>query len=338
MNAQILSYFARQTAVPEIGQAGLERLQSAKVALVGTGGVGSAAAYFLASQGIGFLKLIDQDVVEESNLHRLIGVGYQDLHLPKAEALSRKLSSRHPWTRTEAVIETLRTENVTELLINADLILDGTDNLRARYVLSRFARENHVPYLFTSAIANQGHLSLFDPPATPCLECMIPDTRSESMESCETAGVTPTIVGLVGSLAATEAAKRILGLRTAILGQLLTVDLAGPDFLFTKIAKREECPVCSGSLSEIIHRDNAIMLCGNNVANVLPKREAIIDLQSLNAKVPKESVVACSESVFVYDRNPHRVSIFKTGRLLIQNVRTEDAARQVASEVWNEIL
>ena len=158
------------------------------------------------------------------------------------------------------------------------------------------------------------------------------------MESCETAGVTPTIVGLVGSLAATEAAKRILGLRTVILGQLLTVDLAGPDFLFTKIAKREECPVCSGSLFEIIHGDNAIMLCGDNVANVLPNRDAMIDLQSLNAKIPKESVVACSESVFVYDRSPHRVSVFKTGRLLIQNVRTEDAARQVASEVWNEIL
>src|SRR5437867_6711384 len=77
MSAQMLSYFARQTAVPEIGQAGLERLQSAKVAVVGTGGVGSAAAYFLASQGIGFLKLIDQDVVEESNLHRLIGVDYR---------------------------------------------------------------------------------------------------------------------------------------------------------------------------------------------------------------------------------------------------------------------
>src|SRR6059036_833223 len=136
MSAQMLSYFARQTAVPEIGQAGLERLQSAKVAVVGTGGVGSAAAYFLASQGIGFLKLIDQDVVEETNLHRLIGVDFQDLHLPKAEALSRRLRSRHPWTRTETVIETLRTENVTELLINADLILDGTDNLRARYALS----------------------------------------------------------------------------------------------------------------------------------------------------------------------------------------------------------
>src|SRR5437016_282824 len=134
MNSQRLSYFSRQTAVPEIGQAGLERLQSARVAVVGTGGVGSAAAYFLASQGIGFLKLIDQDIVEETNLHRLIGLDYQDLHLPKAEALSRRLRSRHSWTRTEAITETLRTENATELLGSADLIVDGTDNFRARYV------------------------------------------------------------------------------------------------------------------------------------------------------------------------------------------------------------
>ena len=338
MNSQMLSYFARQTAVPEIGQAGLEKLQLAKVAVVGTGGVGSAAAYFLASQGIGFLKLIDQDVVEESNLHRLIGVDNEDLHLPKAEALSRRLRSRQPWTRTKAVIETLRTENVTELLINADLILDGTDNLRARYALNRFATENHVPYLFTSAIANQGHISLFNPPSTPCLECMIPYAESESLDSCETVGVTATIVGLIGTLAASEAMKRLLALPTAILGQLLTVDLAGPDFLFTKIARRKDCPVCSRSPSKTIHHDSAIMLCGDNVANVLPEHDIALDLQSLNTKIPKESVVATSESVFVYTKQVHRVSVFKTGRLLIGNVRTEEAARQVAREVWKEIL
>jgi len=338
MNAQMSSYFSRQTAVPEIGQAGLESLQSAKVAVVGAGGVGSAAAYFLASQGIGFLKLIDQDVVEETNLHRLVGVDYQDLHLPKAEALSRRLRSHHQWTRTEAITETLRTENATELLGGVDLIVDGTDNFQARYALNRFATENHVPYLFTSAIANQGHLSLFSPPATPCLECMISDAKSGSVESCETVGVTAPIVGLIGTLAASEATKRLLALPTAILGQLLTVDLAGPDFLFTKIAKRDACAVCSGSPFETIHQDNAVMLCGESVANVLPEQDLMINLQSLNTKIPKESVVACSESVFVYNRNLHRVSVFKTGRLLIQNVRTEDAARQVASEVWNEIL
>jgi adenylyltransferase/sulfurtransferase len=258
--------------------------------------------------------------------------------LPKAEALSRKLNLRHPWTKTEAIPETLREENSAKLLCQLDLIVDGTDNFRTRYVLNRFATENHVPYLFTSAIANQGHLSLFNPPATPCLECMIPNAESESVESCETLGVTSTIVGLVGTLAATEAAKRILELPTVILGQLLTVDLAGPDFLFTKIARRADCPVCNRSSPETIHHDNAIMLCGENVANVLPELDIVVDLQSLNAKIPKESVVASSESVFVYNRQRHQVSVFKTGRLLIGNVQTEEAARQVASEVWKEIL
>src|SRR5713226_8036432 len=146
MSAQMLDYFARQSAIPEIGLSGLQRLQSARIAVVGTGGVGSATAYFLASLGIGHLKLIDQDIVEESNLHRLVGADHQDLHLPKAEALARKLNSRHPWTETEAIIETLRIGNSTELLDGTDLIIDGTDNLRTRYVLNRFASENNIPY------------------------------------------------------------------------------------------------------------------------------------------------------------------------------------------------
>jgi adenylyltransferase/sulfurtransferase len=331
-------YFARQSAIPEIGQSGLQRLQSARVAIVGTGGVGSAAAHFLASLGIGHLKLIDQDIVEESNLHRLIGADLQDLHLPKAEVLGRKLNSRHPWTRTEAIIDTFRKENAEELLADNDLIIDGTDNFRTRYILNRFARDSKIPYLFTSAIANQGHLSLFHPPATPCLECLLPVTEPRPIDTCETLGVTPTIVGMVGTLAAAEAVKKVLELPTRILGHLLTVDLAGPDFLFTTITKRERCGVCNSSLLDAVHLDNVVMLCGDNAANVLPERDIVIDLQSLNTKVPKESVVASSQSVFVYNKQRHRVSVFKTGRLLIGNVRTEEVARQVASEVWSEIL
>jgi adenylyltransferase/sulfurtransferase len=338
MNVQMLDYFARQSAIPEIGVSGLERLQSARIAVVGTGGVGSAVAYFLASFGIGRLRLIDEDIVEESNLHRLIGADSQDLHLPKAEVLGRKLNSRHPWTRTEAIVETLRTENAKELLADNDLIVDGTDNFRTRYILNRFARDNKIPYLFTSAIANQGHISLFEPPATPCLECLMPMTAPRSVDTCETLGVTPTVVGMVGTLAAAEAVKKVLELPTRILGHLLTVDLAGPDFVFTKISKREKCGVCNGSPSDEVHHDNAVMLCGDNVANVLPERDFVLDLQSLNAKVPRESVVASSESVFVYTKQHHRVSVFKTGRLLIGNVRTQEAAMRVASEVWNEIL
>src|SRR5690349_48649 len=123
---ELSNYFARQTAIRDIGPAGLKLLQSANITIVGSGGVGSVAAYFLASQGIGHLKLIDQDIVEESNLHRLIDADYRDLHLPKAEVLARKLSSRHPWTETEPVVETLRDANARELLEGTDLIVDGT--------------------------------------------------------------------------------------------------------------------------------------------------------------------------------------------------------------------
>jgi adenylyltransferase/sulfurtransferase len=337
MSIQKLDYFARQSAIPEIGQSGLQRLQSARIAVVGTGGVGSAAAYFLASLGTGQLTLIDQDVVEESNLHRLLGADQHDLHQPKAEVLSRKLRSRHPWTRTEAIVETLRSENSDELLRDTDLIVDGTDNLRTRYVLNRFSATNNTPYLFTSAIANQGHLSLFNPPATPCLECLMPTEQPAPTDTCETLGVTSTAVGIIGTLAASEAAKKVIGLPTRVLGQLLTIDLAGPEFLFTKIAKREKCATCNGSRSEL-HHDSVVMLCGNNVANVLPEREVSLDLQSLNTKISRESKVASSDSVFVYTRRDHRVSVFKTGRLLIGNVSSEETARQVAREVWNEIL
>ena len=338
MNMQMMDYFAKQTAVQEVGINGLKRLQSAKVTVVGAGGVGSAAAYFLASHGIGHLKLIDQDIVEESNLHRLLGMDDGDLHVPKAEALARKLNSRHPWTRTEAIVETLRTGNSRELLDQTNLIVDGTDNFRSRYVLNSFAAENRIPYLFTSAIANQGHLSLFNPPTTPCLECLIQDSGSNSPESCETLGVNPSTVGIIGTLAAAETVKRILGLTSNLLGYLLTIDLAGPDFVSTAIKRRDDCRVCNGSSSEIVHRDSVVMLCGDNVANVLPERGIEIDLQSLNGKIARESIVATSESVFVYTRQNRRVSVFKTGRLLIGNVHTEEAAKQVASEVWNEIL
>ena len=338
MNVQMMDYFARQTAVREVGIPGLKKLQSARLTVVGAGGVGSATAYFLASQGIGNLKLIDQDIVEESNLHRLIGADRKDLHLPKAEVLARRLSLRHPWTSTEAVVETLRAENSSDLLGGSDMIIDGTDNFRSRFVLNRFAAESHISYLFTSAIANQGHLSLFNPPATSCLECLIQDSGSMATESCETLGVSATAVGIIGALAATEAVKRTLGLPTNILGRLLTVDLAGPDFVFTGIRRRQDCGVCNGSPTRAVHGDSVVMLCGDDVANVLPEREIEIDLRSINIRIPKDLVVASSDSVFVYNRRPHRVSIFKTGRLLIGNVHTEEAARQVAREVWKEIL
>ena len=337
MNVQMQDYFSRQSAVREFGQQGLKRLQRATVAVVGTGGVGTAAAWFLASLGIGHLTLIDQDLVEVSNLHRLTGVDRHDLNVPKAEAVAESISSRYPWTMTRPVVETLRQVNGEELLGGSDLILDGTDNFWTRRILNRFSLRNRVPYLFTSAIANQGHLSLFDPPTTPCLECAVPRQEPNLNESCETLGVTSTTVGLVGGLAAMEAGKKILGLPTNIHGRMLTIDLLGPDFISTKITKREDCEACSNSPVEN-PQGRVLMMCGEGTANVLPERDLSINLLSLTGRIPRENLIASSESVVVYNRNGHRVSVFKTGRLMIDGVLNERTATQVATEVWAEIV
>src|SRR2546425_317223 len=125
------------TAAPEIGKAGLQKLQSAKVTVVGVGGVGSSISYYLAQSGIGRLRLIDQDIVEPSNLHRLQGLDRSDLYHPKAEALAASLQRLVPFSHFEAVVDTLRSANVRELLGESDVIVDGLDNFRTRFILNR---------------------------------------------------------------------------------------------------------------------------------------------------------------------------------------------------------
>ena len=337
MKVQMQEYFSRQSAVHEFGQEGLKQLQQATVVVVGTGGVGSSAAWFLASLGIGHLTLIDQDLVEVSNLHRSTGIDHHDLNVPKAEAVAGAIRSRYPWTMTKTVVETLRRENGDELLGGSDLLLDGTDNFWTRQILNRFSIKNKIPYLFTSAIANQGHLSLFDPPITPCLECIIPGQGPNSNDSCEVLGVTSTAVGLVGCLAAMEAAKKMLRLPTNIRGHMLTVDLLGPDFLRTTILRREDCKACRNISPVEKPQGRVIMMCGEDTANILPQKDISINLLSLTSKIPRKNIIASSESVVVYSRKGHRVSVFKTGRLMIDGVSTEKAASQVAGEVWAEI-
>jgi molybdopterin/thiamine biosynthesis adenylyltransferase len=337
MNIQLLDYFSRQSAIGEFGPEGLQHLQEANIAIVGTGGVGSAGAWFLASLGVGHLTLVDQDIVEVSNLHRLAGAEHRDLNLPKAEVVARSIKSRFPWTQATPFVETLRRENRSELLDGSDLILDGTDNFWTRRILNKIGIEKKIPYLFTSAIANQGHLSLFESPATPCLECIIPRLESSSIGSCETLGVTSSIVGLVGNLAAIETAKRIIGLPTNILGKMLTIDLLGPDFISTQLAKREKCAGCDSGSPDEDHKGRVVMMCGEATANVLPEKDFSIDLSSFGETIPREKLVASSESVVVYDKEGHRISVFRTGRLLIDRVANEKSAMEIAGEVWAQI-
>jgi adenylyltransferase/sulfurtransferase len=322
-------------AVSEIGSSGLEKLSKSKVALVGLGGVGSATGPALAKSGVGYIRLIDQDIVEPSNLHRLQGVGPDSLYRPKAEVAAKVLAAANPWTKLEPIVETLRANNAEDLLDGVDLIIDCLDNFRTRYIVNEYSHQAGIPFLFTSAVANQGHVALFQPPETPCLECAMPNMVDRDEESCEALGVTPSVVGLVGSIATSEASKLLLGLPSELRGRLLTIDTMGPDFIISDISKDPSCEACNGRGRDTqVSQKTPTMLCGARTANLLPKDSLNLDLTSLSERVPRGDILSSSDVVLVYTMRGLTVSLFRTGRVLVDGVREEHDAQRIAEEIW----
>ena len=211
MENESSEFYARQAVLPGVGLEGLAKLRARTIAVAGVGGVGSSAAYYLARSGVGRIRLVDQDIVEPSNLQRVHGASQEDLFHPKAEVLSRRLSDFGSWLSVETVVETITDRNVDDLFKDVDLIFDGLDNFRTRYVLNNFALQSETPYLFASAVSDQAHLALLNPPQTPCLECFMPHVMDRFEDSCETLGVGPSITGLTGSVGAETINRFLLG-------------------------------------------------------------------------------------------------------------------------------
>ena len=328
-----LSYFSRMTTVPDIGQVGLRKLQSANVAVVGAGGVGSSTSYYLAQSGIGHLKLIDQDIVEPSNLHRLQGLDRSDLYHPKAEALGESLHRRVSSSRFEAVVDTLRQSNAYELLSGSDIIVDGLDNFRARFIVNRHSVSTRTPYVFTSAIQNQGHIGVFRPPETACLECRFEGAQDGPQDSCETLGVTPIITGLVGALAASEVLKLVLSKPSSQLGKLLTIDALSSDFIPANILKRKSCRACGNAQSEAQpEAENLTVLCGAKTFNIVLRQLSNVDLARASSLIPQDSILTSTRSVLVYRRGEVTISVFKNGRVLVDGVESREEALRIAAE------
>ncbi len=306
--------------------------------MVGVGGVGAATADYLARSGIGFLRLIDQDIVEPSNLHRLPGVEEEHLYHPKAEVIAATLARTNPWVSLEPVVDTLTLKNADELLDGADLIVDGLDNFRTRYYLNRQSCDRGIPYVFTSAIAAQGHVGVFAPPVTPCLECAFPAVVDRTEDSCEMLGILASAAGLVAAVAASEALKVLIGLPTLLKGQLLTVDMMGPDFLVSSVKRRDLCETCNATKKiEDISRGMLTTLCGEKTFNITPIVPRNLDLERIYQSIPSEAILARTNSVLVYRTGDFTVSLFKTGRLLLKGIDGEREALSAANEIWNQV-
>jgi molybdopterin/thiamine biosynthesis adenylyltransferase len=240
--------FARQICLPEIGAEGQTRLNSASVLVVGAGGLGSAAAIYLAAAGVGRIGIIDPDKVELGNLHRQIIHGMSSLGSLKTESARRRLADLAPGTQVDAFPEAFSESNAEARARPYAIVLDATDNLDARRLINRICIRQQKPMVFGSVLRFEGQASVFDARLGPCYRCVFPDlTDSGAVESPAAAGVFGPLPGIIGTLQALESLKLLLGLGDALIGRLLIFDGLSGKFEEVRIRKNPACPECGTS-------------------------------------------------------------------------------------------
>lgn len=249
--AAYLERHARQMLLPEVGLAGQRRLRAARVSLLGAGGLGSPVALYLAAAGIGTLRLIDDDRVERSNLHRQVLHGEADLGRPKVESAAARLAALAPELRLEPRACRLDASNARELLAGSDLVVDGADSFATRYLVNDACVALGIPLVHGAVERFRGQVAVFWParhPQAGCYRCLFPKPPpAELVPNCAEAGVLGVLPGLVGMLQATEALKLLLGLGEPLLGRLLCVDALGMHFERLPLGRDPACPACASA-------------------------------------------------------------------------------------------
>jgi molybdopterin/thiamine biosynthesis adenylyltransferase/rhodanese-related sulfurtransferase len=237
--------YSRHLLVPEVGEQGQLKLLDAHVLLVGAGGLGSPAAYYLAAAGVGTMGIIDADVVDESNLQRQILHNTKRIGQLKAESARETIEALNPDVKVITYIERLDETNVARVIADYDVIIDGTDNFPTRYLLNDAALIANKPVVHGSVFRFEGQLTVFKPYDGPCYRCLYPEPPPpELAPSCAEAGVLGVLPGIIGLLQATETIKLLLGIGDPLVGRLMTYDALAGEFSELRLFRDPECPAC----------------------------------------------------------------------------------------------
>jgi sulfur-carrier protein adenylyltransferase/sulfurtransferase len=242
---EVLRY-SRQLNLRDVGEEGQRRLKNASVLCIGAGGLGSPAALYLAAAGAGTLGIVDNDVVDLSNLHRQLLHGTGDVGRKKADSARERLHGINPNIRINIHPTRLRADNAIDLISAYDIILDGSDNLSTRYLSSDVCVWQKKPNIYGSVHQFEGQLSVFAPHlGGPCYRCLFPDPPpADAIPSCAEAGVLGVVPGVIGVMQAMEAIKLILGIGESLVGRLLHIDTLSLRFREFKLRRDRDCPVC----------------------------------------------------------------------------------------------
>jgi sulfur-carrier protein adenylyltransferase/sulfurtransferase len=237
--------YSRHLLVPEVGEEGQLKLLDARVLLIGAGGLGSPAGYYLAAAGVGTIGIIDADVVDESNLQRQILHNTKRIGQYKAESARETIEALNPDVKVITHIERLDETNVARIIADYDVIVDGTDNFPTRYLLNDAALMANKPVVHGSVFRFEGQLTVFKPYEGPCYRCLYPEPPPIALApSCAEAGVLGVLPGIIGLLQATETIKLVLGIGDPLVGRLMTYDALAGEFNELRLFRDPKCPAC----------------------------------------------------------------------------------------------
>jgi molybdopterin/thiamine biosynthesis adenylyltransferase/rhodanese-related sulfurtransferase len=263
LGAEQRSRYSRHLLIPEVGEEGQLRLLDARVLLIGAGGLGSPASLYLAAAGVGRIGIVDDDVVDASNLQRQVVHGTDRLGDAKVDSAKASLEALNPDVDVVGYRERLTSENIDRILADGwDVIVDGADNFPTRYLLNDASVWHGIPVVHGSIFRFEGQVTVFSPGNGPCYRCLFPTPPPpEFAPSCAEGGVLGVLPGIVGSIQANEALKLVLGIGEPLVGRLLLVDALEPTFTEVALRRDPDCPVC-GDEPTITEYVDYVEFCG----------------------------------------------------------------------------
>jgi len=325
--------YSRQILFRGIGAEGQKKLGQGRAVIVGCGATGSALSSLLARAGVGYLRIIDRDYIESSNLQRQVLFDEADAaeSLPKAVAAARKIHSFNSEIEVDARVEDLIPANAEELLNGADIILDGTDNFETRYLINDFAVKFKRPWIYTAAVGSYGLTMNVLPQETACLACIFPDSPRGVVETCDTSGILNSAVNALASITVTETLKFLVGARDKLRRSLLSLDVWNNDR--TEIVADHPRPGCRACDEEdFIHLSGEarphITMCGRNSVQI-HERHRPIDFSEMEQLLLPHGTVRHNEFVLKFWRDPYELTLFPDGRAIIKGTTDTGVARSL---------
>jgi len=330
-----LNRYSRQILLPEIGQDGQRKLLSSKVALVGCGALGTAIASGLTRAGVGHIRIVDRDYIELSNLQRQTLFDEQDITrgLPKAVAAVEKLRQVNSEIELEALVTDLNPFNVERIFSDVDLVVDGSDNFEARFLINDACLKSGLPWVYGAVIATYGVTMSILPQRTACLRCLLREQPPPgTVPTCDTAGVLGAAASIIGALEVTQALKLLLGGGQEFWNHLTHVDVWTAEWLHVEVERDPECPACGQGQYEFLQAQMGTFvtsLCGREAIQVSVRGDVQLSLPQLAQRLAARGQVRLNEYMLRCEVDGYDIAVFPNGRAIIKGTTDETEARTV---------